>query len=171
MIKKFDYDEKEYRDSGIIYKSMMEQICKAMEKDEQLAGELAISFFQMILREDHEYSSDNMLVDMVLSGYKHTINQAAKKYDDVIDAKKATMVEKYRYRDIILMKRKGAKGKEIVEKVGLGNTSKLSYHWQKIVAEQQDLLLELWPEYPKVVKEDEALVAPAVNYLDKKFEF
>lgn len=146
MIKDFEYYDDEYRDTGIIYKSMAEQVHKAWEKDPQLAGELAISFMELVLREDHEYSSDNMLIDMIMSGYKHTVGQAAKKYDKTVDVKKSNAVEKYRYREVILLKKAGVKGRDIVAQVGYKAPSNLTYHWNKICTEHIDLLRELWPE-------------------------
>lgn len=90
MIKCFR--DNEPRKSGLVYRSVLEQIKKMHAVDPEKAGELAISAIELILTD--EISSDDVFIDMLLTTTKAVNDDKVSKYEQKIETTKTKkMVE------------------------------------------------------------------------------
>ena len=135
MIKEFK--ELESRDSGVIYKSWFEQVKKVYEKNPEEGGELAVSIMEQVLT--GSYSSDNYLVDVILTQNKVIIDKDKDKWDREKAAKEQASIEKMKLKEIAEMLNNGATQKVIADTLGESPTT-INYRVKQLRTKYQYLL-------------------------------
>lgn len=74
------------RDSGVVYRSVVEKVLKLYSTNKDLGGELAVAVLQMCLSETT--TSDNPMIELLLSEYKVTTERDHKRHDDVVRSRR-----------------------------------------------------------------------------------
>lgn len=133
MIKEFKNNEP--RKSGIVYRSMFEQIKKMHATDPALAGELAISAIELILTD--EYSSDNMMIDMALIPAKVVNDGNVDKFNDKMERDRARQIESLKLEQISTLLGQGYTQGQIGKLIGVS---------QQTVSKRVQLIKKDYPE-------------------------
>ena len=111
MIKNFK--DTPIRNTGIVNKGMLEQIKMLHTQDPKLAGELAISFIELVLT--GQASSDNFTIQFALANHSIVAEKNAEKYDKKVAADRAARIEKLKLVEISDMLKNGASQKVIAD--------------------------------------------------------
>lgn len=125
------------RTSGIIYNSIFGQIKKMHAVDPEKAGELAISAIELILTGD--ISSDDVMVDMLLTPLKEINDRNVDKYEKRVESAKEKKIREMRLVEIANLHKAGLKQKEIGEKLNMSQQT-VSYRVNLIKTSYPDLL-------------------------------
>lgn len=125
------------RTSGIIYNSIFGQIKKMHAVDPEKAGELAISAIELILTGD--ISSDDVMVDMLLTPLKEINDRNVDKYEKRVESAKEKKIREMRLVEIANLHKQGLKQKEIGEKLNMSQQT-VSYRVNLIKTSYPDLL-------------------------------
>ena len=145
MIKEFKNNEP--RKSGIVYKSMFEQIKTMYATDPALAGELAISAIEMVLTDD--YSSDNMMINLALIPAQVVNNGNVDKLNDKIERDRARQIESLKLEQISSLLGQGYTQGQIGKLIGVSQQT-VSKRVQIIKKDYPELLVTSQPK--KVVE-------------------
>lgn len=89
------------RITGVIRNGMYNQIKELQKTDPQLAGELAISYFEQILTGKVE--SKNPIIQALVSGFEPIVKNDQKKYDRKVSAQQESRIEKLQLRELAAM--------------------------------------------------------------------
>ena len=135
MIEQFK--ELETRNSGVVYKSTLDQIKKLYEADPELAGELAISAIELILC--GEISSDDMMIGILLEPARAVNKNNQDKYDSKVEAAKMKKMVEMRLDKIAELVNSGKKQREIGEALGMSQQT-VSYRISLIKTKYPELL-------------------------------
>ena len=136
MIEQFK--ELNARNSGVVYNSTLEQIKKLYEADPELAGELAISAIELVLCGD--ISSDDVMIDMMLTTIKAINDSNAIKYETRVENTKQKKAREMKLYEIAEMLRQGYKQREIGERLNLSQQN-VSYRVGVIRSSYPELML------------------------------
>lgn len=153
MITNYEFHDDEYKDTAIVYKSMLKQVYQVAMKQPEKAGELAISFLEKVLSYGGKIKSDDATIELIMSGYDPVVERATERYNQQVAVKMANSVEKYHYKELVEMKRDGVKQGEIARKLGFKNQQSVSYHWGVIQAKYPELISKIWPEKARELAE------------------
>ena len=104
------------RDTGIIYKSVFEQIKKLHSRQPELAGELAISAIELILT--GQLSTDDFTIDILLENMKEIAKKNEAKYNDKIEQKREQRRSNLLLDEIAELLNQGKTQKSIAEALG-----------------------------------------------------
>jgi hypothetical protein len=115
MIEKFN--EVEVRNSGLIYKSSLDQIKMMYEKNPEKAGELAISIIELILT--GQISSDDEMIEMLLITMKEVNKNNIDKYNKKVETTKQKKIQELKLQEIADLYQSGVKQKDIGNRLGL----------------------------------------------------
>lgn len=135
MIEQFK--ELESRNSGVVYKSTLDQIKKLYEADPELAGELAISAIELVLC--GEISSDDMMISILLEPARAVNKNNQDKYDSKVEAAKMKKMVEMRLDKIAELVNSGKKQREIGEALGMSQQT-VSYRISLIKTKYPELL-------------------------------
>lgn len=135
MIEQFK--ELETRNSGVVYKSTLDQIKKLYEADPDLAGELAISAIELVLC--GEISSDDMMIGILLEPARAVNKNNQDKYDSKVEAAKMKKMVEMRLDKIAELVNSGKKQREIGEALGMSQQT-VSYRISLIKTKYPELL-------------------------------
>lgn len=138
MIEQFK--ELETRNSGVVYKSTLDQIKKLYEADPDLAGELAISAIELVLT--GEISSDDMMISILLEPARAVNKNNQNKYDSKVEAAKMKKMVEMRLDKIAELVNSGKKQREIGEVLGMSQQT-VSYRISLIKTKYPELLHSL----------------------------
>lgn len=111
------FNEVETRTSGVVYNSTFDQIKKMYEVDPEKAGELAISAIELVLT--GQISSDDVMIDMMLTPTKAISLNNAQKYDARVESTKQKKAKDMKLAEIADLMKRGFKQRQIGEKLGL----------------------------------------------------
>lgn len=111
MIKNFK--DTPTRNTGIVNKGMLEQIKMLHTQSPELAGELAISFIELVLT--GQASSDDFTIQFALANHSIVAEKNAEKYDKKVAADRAARIEKLKLVEISDMLKNGASQKVIAD--------------------------------------------------------
>ena len=126
------------KNTGIIYNSTFEQIKKLYAVDPEKAGELAISAIELVLT--GQMSSDDVMIDMMLTTIKAINDSNAIKYETRVENTKQKKAREMKLHEIAEMMRKGYKQREIGERLNLSQQN-VSYRVGVIRSSYPELLL------------------------------
>ena len=149
MIKEFKNNEP--RKSGIVYKSMFEQIKAMYATDPVLAGELAISAIEMVLTDD--YSSDSMMINLALIPAQVVNSGNVDKLNEKIEKDRARQISTQKLDQIAAMLGQGYTQGQIGKLMGVS---------QQTISKRVQLIKKEYPELleasqPKIVVKDSEL--------------
>lgn len=131
------FNERDMRDSAVIYKSTFEQIKKLYSRDKEMAGELAISAIELVLT--GEISSDNYMIEVILEDLK-VINEKNKvKYERAVENKKEYEIQNQKLKEIAEMSKQGMTQQEIATAIGTTQQN-ISKRLKKIRVDYPELL-------------------------------
>ena len=125
------------RKSGVVYKSVLEQVKKLYPVNPEQAGEVAISALELVLT--GEISSDDMLIDLMLEPMKGVSQDNKERYDQKVEASRQKKIVDQKLDQIAEMMQGGMKQKMIAEKLGL-TQQVVSYRWGIIKRDYPELL-------------------------------
>ena len=111
------FNEVETRTSGVVYNSTFDQIKKMYEVDPEKAGELAISAIELVLT--GQISSDDVMIDMMLTPTRAISLSNAQKYDARVESTKQKKAKDMKLAEIADLMKRGFKQRQIGEKLGL----------------------------------------------------
>lgn len=131
------FNEVPTKNTGIIYNSTFEQIKKLYAVDPEKAGELAISAIELVLT--GQMSSDDVMIDMMLTTIKAINDSNAIKYETRVENTKQKKAREMKLYDIADMLRKGYKQREIGERLNLSQQN-VSYRVGVIRSQYPELL-------------------------------
>ena len=167
MIEQFK--EIEARNSGVIFKSTLDQIKKLYEADPELAGELAISAIELVLC--GEISSDDMMIGILLEPARAVNKNNQDKYDTKVEAAKAKKMTEMRLDKIAELVNSGKKQREIGEALGMSQQT-VSYRISLIKTKYPELLVSLPQgrdeERPAAQKNAPAAQTNSITYKNTK---
>ena len=129
------FNNVEVRDSGLIYNSVFDQIKKMYLVDPEKAGELAISAIELILT--GQISSDDVMIDMLLTPAKVINDNNMYKYDMKVENSRQKKIREMRLQEIAEFYEQGLKQREIGERLKLS---------QQIVSYRINLIKTNYPE-------------------------
>ena len=129
------FNNVEVRDSGVIYNSVFDQIKKMYLVDPEKAGELAISAIELILT--GQISSDDVMIDMLLTPAKVINDNNMYKYDMKVENSRQKKIREMRLQEIAEFYEQGLKQREIGERLKLS---------QQIVSYRINLIKTNYPE-------------------------
>ena len=132
------FNEVPTKNTGIIYNSTLEQIKKLYAVDPEKAGELAISAIELVLT--GQMSSDDVMIDMMLTTIKAINDSNAIKYETRVENTKQKKAREMKLYEIAEMLRKGYKQREIGERLNLSQQN-VSYRVGVIRSSYPELLL------------------------------
>ena len=113
MIKEFK--ETPVRDTGVINRGMFEEIKKLYNINKEQAGELAISIVELVLTGD--YSSDDMIIDLLLTNHKIITEKNQEKYDAKVESQQQNQIIKLKLKEIAEMLKQGYSQIAIARKI------------------------------------------------------
>ena len=167
MIEQFK--EIEARNSGVIFKSTLDQIKKLYEADPELAGELAISAIELVLC--GEISSDDMMIGILLEPARAVNKNNQDKYDTKVEAAKVKKMTEMRLDKIAELVNSGKKQREIGEALGMSQQT-VSYRISLIKTKYPELLISLPQgrdeERPAAQKNAPAAQTNSITYKNTK---
>lgn len=111
------FNEKECRESGVIYNSTFEQIKQLYSINPQQAGELAISAIELVLT--GEISSDDNYIKLMLENMKAINKKAQQRYDAIQKSKKLEKKSELDLEFIADMLKQKYTQKQIAEAIGI----------------------------------------------------
>lgn len=132
------FNEVPTKNTGIIYNSTLEQIKKLHAVDPEKAGELAISAIELVLT--GQMSSDDVMIDMMLTTIKAINDSNAIKYETRVENTKQKKAREMKLYEIAEMLRKGYKQREIGERLNLSQQN-VSYRVGVIRSSYPELML------------------------------
>ena len=132
------FNEVPTKNTGIIYNSTLEQIKKLHAVDPEKAGELAISAIELVLT--GQMSSDDVMIDMMLTTIKAINDSNAIKYETRVENTKQKKAREMKLYEIAEMLRKGYKQREIGERLNLSQQN-VSYRVGVIRSQYPELML------------------------------
>ena len=136
MISKFN--DVDVRDSALIYQSSLEQIKILYERGQkELAGELAICICEVALTGQH--SSDDFMIDALLSSLKVVSEKNKEKYDSRREAQRQKKIKEQRLDEIAALLNAGLRQSQVAAKLSLTKQT-VSNRVKKINAEYPELL-------------------------------
>lgn len=142
MIKQFN--EVPVRDSGVIYNGSWEQIKMLHQQNPQLAGELAISLFELTLT--GQVSTDDFMIQVLLKNQEKIVEKDKEKYNR--KQKSAQSKKLDRLTEIANLHNQGYKQKDIAAKLGKA-ASTISEDMTTIRADYPELLKENFGKFGK----------------------
>ena len=133
-----DFKKSETRDSAIIYKTTWEQIKDMHGMDKELAGELAISAFEIMLTGD--ISSDNPMIRLILRDMEHMSVKNKVAHDKSVETKRQARITKMKLDTIAELLLDGKSQKAIA--AALNESQQTISNRVKIIREEYPELLE-----------------------------
>ena len=127
----------EMRDTAIMYSSILKQIRKLYEIDEDKAGKLAISAIELILCGD--ISTDDLTIDLMLEPIRTLTEKNKAKWESVKETRAESKVDKLRLKEIAEMYLDGVKQDKIADKIGTSRQT-INNRLKIIKAEYPELL-------------------------------
>ena len=149
------FNEVPTKNTGIIYNSTLEQIKKLHAVDPEKAGELAISAIELVLT--GQMSSDDVMIDMMLTTIKAINDSNAIKYETRVENTKQKKAREMKLYEIAEMLRKGYKQREIGERLNLSQQN-VSYRVGVIRSQYPDLMLPEGTEKAQTTYKQEQIV-------------
>lgn len=153
MIDKFN--DVETRNSGIVYKSTLEQIKKLYAVDPEQAGELAIAAIELVLT--GQISTDDVMIDMMLTTTKAINANNTQKYESRLEGARQKKIREMKLAEIAEFMMQGRRQKEIGERLGLS---------QQNVSYRVNLIRTQYPELLAQEEEDNRSTNENTNNLD-----
>ena len=133
------FKENEMRNSGVVYNSVFEQIKQLYEVDPEKAGELAISAIELVLTGD--ISSDDMMINMLLTPIKKINENNQIKYDNKVENQRQKKLIEMKLDKIADLANRGYKQRQIGEKLNLS---------QQMVSYRMNVIKQNYPELLKI---------------------
>ena len=132
-------EEREVRETGVIYNSVLNQIKMLHAQDPAKAGEFAISAIELVLTGD--ISSDDFMIKLALENMKAVTEKNQEKYDKKVEAQKQKKFEEMRLAEIAELHNQGFTQKEIGIKLNIPQQT-ISYRLNNIIkVEYPDLIV------------------------------
>lgn len=120
----------EARDTGIIYKSGLEQVRKLYPIDPLLAGQLSIAIQELTLT--GEISFDDITIELALENLKTIVKNNQEKYDKTKETKRQSKIQEYKLDIIADLLKQGKSQSEIGKILGL-NKQTISYRINNMI--------------------------------------
>ena len=131
----------EARDTGIIYKSGLEQVRKLYPKDPTLAGQLSIAIQELTLT--GEISFDDITIELALENLKAIVKNNQEKYDKTKETKRQDKIQKHKLDKIADLLNKGYSQGDISKLLG-ENKQTISYRINNMIK----------PYYPELLLDE-----------------
>jgi len=148
-------DNKSIKDSGVMYVSTWNQIKTLYATNPQLAGELAISAFELLFT--GEISSDDIMISCLLENTKYLNEKNTKNYNNTKEAREKKKIETLKnVADLYL---KGLKQKDIAERLNISQQT-VSKRLKEIKEEHPELLETNFTTLPVVKNSKNSTVVP-----------
>lgn len=128
----------EARDTGIIYKSGLEQVRKLYPIDPILAGQLSIAIQELTLT--GEISFNDITIELALENLKAIVKNNQKKYDSTKETKRQNKIQEYKLDIIADLLKKGKSQSDIARFLGV-NKQTISYRINNMIK----------PNYPELL--------------------
>ena len=128
----------EARDTGIIYKSGLEQVRKLYPIDPILAGQLSIAIQELTLT--GEISFDDITIELALENLKAIVKNNQRKYDKTKETKRQNKIQEYKLDIIADLLKKGKSQSDIARFLGV-NKQTISYRINNMIK----------PNYPELL--------------------
>lgn len=111
------FQERETRESGVIYNSTLNQIKKLYQMDKELAGEFAMSAIELVLT--GEISSDNPMIEIMLEATKVVNEKNKNKWEKRVENQKQHRKEELRLEEVAELAKQKLTQAAIGKKLGL----------------------------------------------------
>ena len=132
-------EEREVRETGVIYNSVLNQIKMLYAQDPVKAGEFAISAIELVLTGD--MSTDDFMIKLALENMKTIAEKNQEKYDKKVETQKQKKFEEMRLAEIAELYNQGFTQKEIGIKLNIPQQT-ISYRLNNIIkVEYPDLIV------------------------------
>lgn len=109
------------RTRGFVYNGMYEQIKQLQEMDPQLAGELAISYIELVLTK--QITSENPIIKAMVASMEPIIDRDISKWQVEKDSKQNQKKKDKKLDEIARLTRLGYSQKDIAQKFGVSEST------------------------------------------------
>ena len=142
--------EMDMRDTAITYSSILAQVRKLYEIDENKAGQLSIAALELVLCGD--MTTDDINIQLMLEPIKSLTEKNKAKWETVKENRAESKIEKLKLKEIARLYLDGVKQDKIAEKVGasrqtINNRLKLiKSDYPELLKEEEEVEEMLYPE-------------------------